>query len=157
MPRAFSTAIIAARHAATLACPPNSPTKRPPGLSARHTPATTLSGCCIQCSAALENRVEFGIESQCLPVHHVGVQALSARGLDHLFAGVDANNLTALLGQFLGQYAVATAQVENPLARPWIKQLQHRHAQYGYEAGVGLITIRLPVLGRTAHSPLPLE
>ena len=41
--------------AATLPCPPNSPTKRPPGFSARHTPEMTASGCVIQCNTAFEN------------------------------------------------------------------------------------------------------
>jgi hypothetical protein len=35
---------------------PSSPTKRPPGVSARHTPAITALGSFIQCSAALETR-----------------------------------------------------------------------------------------------------
>src|SRR5579871_6781420 len=53
MPYFGRTARSATVIAAMLVCPPNSPTKRPPGLSARATLAATASAFLIQCRTAL--------------------------------------------------------------------------------------------------------
>ena len=54
-PRLRRLACRAVIMAATLPCPPISPTNRPPGLSTRATPAITPAASGIQCRAALEN------------------------------------------------------------------------------------------------------
>src|SRR5712691_9605806 len=68
MPRRPSASTSARSIFATHPCPPHSATKRPPGLSARHTPAITTSARFIQWSAALLNTASNSLsKARCSP------------------------------------------------------------------------------------------
>ena len=68
--------------------------------------------------------VETRLEAEPLPVHHRREQAALLRRQDLSRAGIDADHKAAESGDFLGQSAIAAAEIQNPLVRARIEELQ---------------------------------
>ena len=77
-------------------------------------------------------------------------QATLPGGFDHFSGAVDAHQFRAHGRDLFGEYAVATAQIQNPF--PWlrIQQGQHRLAEGGHEMRVLGIAGGIPGL-RCVH------
>jgi hypothetical protein len=71
-----------------------------------------------------------------------------ARALrNHVRAAIHPDHGAAQRRQPCGQHTVATAEIEDALARVRRKQVDDRHAQLRDEAGMRRVTLGLPVLG----------
>ena len=129
--------------------PPISPTKRPPGLSARQTPAITRSARRIQCSAALlKTASNSAVEGERpRPTRRARRARARARRRHLLGAAVDADDRGSRhrpAGAVSD--AVAAAEVEDALARPRREQLDDAGAEIADEARVAGVALRVPAL-----------
>ncbi len=90
------------------------------GFSARATPAMTRSGLRIQCSAALENTASNSeTKSSAWPSSLRTAEPLHLGSRQQLVAQIDAEHVGAGRLDLGGQRAVAAAEIEDALARPW--------------------------------------
>ena len=96
-----------------------------------------------------EHRVERPVEREVAGIGDLEPDAREERpGLrDHLGRGVDAHHLADGLGEPGGQVAGAAAQVQHPLARPRLQQVDQRGAQLPDERMLVVVEAGVP-LGR---------
>ena len=93
-------------------------------------------------------RIELGEELHILGAQLQRVDAVHARRSDHFGRIVDAKNDCAALNELPGEGALAAADVENPLARLWIEQVERSHAKLGDEAADARVIRCVPRAGR---------
>ena len=144
-----SSSSSASRSFARLPSPPISPAKRPPGLSARKIAraACSFSQHPVQRRVG-ESRVELGDELHVRGVQQQRVDALGPRRRDHLGRIVDAEHGRAALDDLPRQRPLAAADVEDPLARLRVEQVERRAAELGDERADPRIIRGIPFAGR---------
>ena len=151
-PRCASTLRMATWMAAMLPCPPNSATKRPPGFSARWTPASIASWSRTQCSAAFENTASNSRSNgnRSASITRASSPRAVRRG-NHLLGRIDAHNRRARRGDFLGERALAAADIENPLPRLGIQQLEDGRAERRHIGRIGPVGVARPAVHRAVQ------
>jgi hypothetical protein len=95
-----------------------------------------------------EHRVEFILERKRVAVDLLHIEALGGSGGEQLLAQIGAKHIGAARGDFLREYAVATAKVEDAFALPRRQQIEHRTGKLGDETAFHRIVVGLPALHR---------
>ena len=102
-----------------------------------------------QCRVALEkDRVEVRRERHVRHVHQDRVDPLGARGCDHFRRIVDPEHGCAALDDLPGQSPLAATDIEDPLARLRVEQVERRAAELGDKSADARIIRGIPFAGR---------
>ena len=156
MPRRASARSSAATIVATQPWPPHSATKRPPGRSARQTPAITSSARFIQCSAALLNTASnSSSKASCSPSITRASRPRARAAATCAALPSTPTTSAAESDELLGERAVAAAEIEDALAALRREQLDDRRAEVGDEARVARVALGIPGL-RRIHGDAPV-
>ena len=95
-----------------------------------------------------ECRIELGEELHVFGGEQKRIDALGARRRDHFGRIVDTEHGRAALDDLQGQRPLAAADVEDPLARLRVEQVERRAAELGDErADLGIVG-GIPLAGR---------
>jgi hypothetical protein len=104
-----------------------------------------------------EHRIERTVEGQGVAVHHLRIDAPRTRGDHHFRRGIDALHMCAAEGQFGGEHAIATTQVENALTGTRIEQARNGATEGRHEAGIDRIVLGIPLLASAAGGGCGVE
>jgi hypothetical protein len=76
------------------------------------------------------------------------VEPALLRRRDHIRSPIDAHHRRSRRGYLFGEHTVAASEVEDALARLWLKQLEHGLPQRWHEMRVLRVTVSLPFVRR---------
>ncbi|MNT05589.1 hypothetical protein D3C72_1402140 [compost metagenome] len=104
-----------------------------------------------------EHCIERAVEGQRVTVHHLRIDTPCTGGDHHFRRSIDALHVCAAEGQFGGEHAIATAQVEDALAGTRVEQTRYGAAEGRHEAGIDRIVLGIPLLASAAGGGCGVE